>query len=146
MTRWTLILMVGCADTSPLVSGTWTLVEWLEPVDGTLLEVTPRPPVTLQLDVDAGTATFDVDGEVSERDLQFRDRSDWIEACPTNFAASRVEVADLGEALTLGERELISPFVMADCRDGPSVYVGAGTPTTGGGGPCGNEGACLTFR
>ena len=144
-------LAMGCGgNVSPLQSGSYELGSWEAPTTGGAIEPAGSvPEVSLELSVEAGTATFMVEGEAPEvRDIEVRDRDVWVSMCPTNVATSLVEVAGLGGTLTLGEIEVEAPFLMAECWEGNDVYLGDGTqgPSFERAGTCRNDGTCLVFR
>lgn len=137
-------LLLACAGSEArLVSGTFHATD-ASTVDG---PVDP-PAVTLDLDLDAGTATFtDEQGsELASASVTLWDRADWPSGCPTNFSGTPEETAtvEIG-SITLGTVTIDAPILVASCPSGDSLVL-RDDGEFGGGGPCVGSTACVAFE
>jgi hypothetical protein len=123
-----LSLLLACSQSEArLVSGTYEATA-ASTEDGRI----DPPAVTLDLDLEEGTATFtDASGaELASASVTLWERGDWPEGCPTNFSGTAEETATI---------------LVASCPDGDSIVL-RDDGEFGGGGPCVGSASCVEFE
>lgn len=139
-----LSLLLACSQSEArLVSGTYEATA-ASTEDGRI----DPPAVTLDLDLEEGTATFtDASGaELASASVTLWERGDWPEGCPTNFSGTAEETATIEVgSITLGEVTIDAPILVASCPDGDSIVL-RDDGEFGGGGPCVGSASCVEFE